>query len=300
MLTLSCFMKQLEKGLYNAVSYFRQNPSPTSGEPTLRAVDEEYEQDVPTGQAEATAKAAPKGLVLLDHVHIPKTPSPKVPGSFEVDALAILKTANMDPGFIDANDKLVVDTTSTGLQTCLQLLMTKSFQDLLGSWRQTAPSANDIVRVALVDLTGTKLAAPDLAGWGSTVPMYGASVPKILALYAAHQLRSDLRHLATQQKFSSGRQLEQAAVAEWNQKGITLQLSDLVWLFDIRNWNGAGPLDFTADAESAFAHIDVNCSAGTLIAKVGFPYIGSVTWQSGLYDPQRGGLWLSVAYCNKA
>ena len=150
-----------------------------------------------------------------------------------------------------------------------------------------------------MDLTGTKLTTPDFGGWGSTVAMYGASVPKILALYSAHQLRSDLRHLATHQKFSSGTQFEQAALAGWKQKGISRQLPDLVWLFDIRNWNTIDALEFTADAQSSFAQIMHNCPAGTLIAKVGFPYIGSVAWQSGLYHQQRRGLWLSVAYCDK-
>jgi hypothetical protein len=49
MLTLSCFMKQLEKGLYNAVSYFRQNPSPTSEEvrDILATLETMYQQLFP-------------------------------------------------------------------------------------------------------------------------------------------------------------------------------------------------------------------------------------------------------------
>jgi hypothetical protein len=259
----------------------------------LERLEPLIELDVPK------ASRLPKGLVLLDHMHIPKTPDPKAPGTFGVGPLSVLKTGDMNPGFIDATDNLVVDTSGVGLQNCLRTLMTKRFQDLLGNRRQTAPGAYDRVRIALVDLTGTKLTAPEFAGWGSSVALYGASVPKILALYAAHQLRSDLRHLSTQRKFSSGTDLEQAATAEWNQKGVKRQLPDLVWLFDIHRWNTTDPLDFTPNAKSAFAEIMHNCPAGTLIAKVGFPFIGSVTWQSGLYHPQRGGLWLKSAYCDK-
>ena len=65
-------------------------------------------------------------------------------------------------------------------------------------------------------------------------------------------------------------------------KGITKLLPDLVWLFNIRQWTAAATLDFTSDARTAFANISHNCPAGTLIAKVSLPYIGSVAWQSGL------------------
>lgn len=39
-----------------------------------------------------------------------------------------------------------------------------------------------------------------------------------------------------------------------------------------------------------------NAEAGKLIIGVGFPYIASVAWQSGLYHPNRGGLWLTSSY----
>jgi hypothetical protein len=127
--------------------------------------------------------------------------------------------------------------------------------------------------------------------------MYGASVPKILALYAACQLRSDLRDLVVRKSLQTGKDLEHAAIAEWKIKGLTKNLPDLVWLFDIRKWTPAASLDFTVQAQSTFANIMHNCPAGTLIAKVSLPYIGSVTWQSGLYHHARSGLWLKSGYC---
>jgi hypothetical protein len=129
--------------------------------------------------------------------------------------------------------------------------------------------------------------------------MYGASVPKILALYAACQLRSDLRDLVVRMAPSNGRQLESAAIAEWKIKGLARNLPDLVWLFDVRKWMPATPLDFTAQVRSTFANIMHNCPAGNLIAKVSLPYIGSVTWQSGLYHYARSGLWLKSGYCGR-
>lgn len=43
--------------------------------------------------------------------------------------------------------------------------------------------------------------------------------------------------------------------------------------------------------------VSSNQAASTAIQRVGFPYIASVLWQSGLYDPkQGGGLWVGKAY----
>ena len=124
--------------------------------------------------------------------------------------------------------------------------------------------------------------------------MYGASVPKILAVYSAHQLRMDLRHLAASKSISIGKALEKAALQGWKLK---IQLPNLVWLFDIRNWSGnTNTLDFITAARKVFQRIMHNAEAGELIVRVGFPYIASVTWQSGLFHPSRGGLWLTSSY----
>lgn len=249
-------------------------------------------------EAEAEAESlAPKGLVLLNHIHTPKVPDPARPGAFITGPLKILVPADMNPLFFQTDTTVIADTSPTGLQHCLDILVARNFDGLLGSRGQTAPGAGDRVHVALVDLTGNKLSAPDFAGWGAPVDMYGASVPKILALYAACQLRSDLRNLIVRKSPSNGSQLESAAIAEWKIKGLTKNLPDLVWLFDIRKWTPAAPLDFTAQAQSTFANIMHNCPAGTLIAKVSLPYIGSVAWQSGLYHHARSGLWLKSGYC---
>jgi hypothetical protein len=244
--------------------------------------------------APPTAPAPPAGLKLLDHFQAPKRLTPGVPAAFITDPIAKVATGDLNPGFFDANDNLIVDTASDGLQTCLRKLITTQFQNYLANRSSQAPSGDDRLRVALVDLSGDKLARPDFAGWGSTVAMYGASVPKILAVYAAHQLRMDLRYLAATQKISTGPALETAALQQWNLRGSR---PDLGWLFDIRRWSGASnTLDFSTAASHALAGIMHNEDAGSLIVGVGFPYIASVTWQSGLFHPTRGGLWLTGAY----
>jgi hypothetical protein len=240
------------------------------------------------------AVATPKGLRLLDHFHVPKTPDPMVSGGFITGLVTKMTVSEMNPGFIDASDNLIIDISSNGLQTCLQKLITTQFQNYLSNKSNTAPTVGDRLRVALVDLTGNKITQPDFAGWGATVSMYGASVPKILAVYAAHQLRMDLRHLATSQKISTGKVLEKVALQSWKLSG---HLPHLVWFFDIRNWSGnPNTLDFTAAARKVFQGIMHNHEAGELIIRVGFPYIASVTWQSSLFHPARGGLWLTSSY----
>ena len=45
---------------------------------------------------------------------------------------------------------------------------------------------------------------------------------------------------------------------------------------------------------------DANEAARVLIEAAGFPYIGSLLWQSGLRHPTRGGLWLTSSYNSRA
>ena len=196
---------------------------------------------------------SPAGLALLDHMHVPKAPDPAHPGTFKTGGLTLMKTADMNPGWIDANDNLVTDKTGAGLQRCLELSITSDFQGLLSRRGQTAPAASDRIHVALVDLTGNKLTKPDFAGWGSTLAIFGASVPKILPLYAAYQLRSDLRDLISRRSPKDGPELEKFAIDEWKAKGLTTKLPDLVFLFDARKWNPPETLDFTAATRVIFA-----------------------------------------------
>lgn len=258
-----------------------------------------FQESEVSGGTGASAAACPRGLVCLEHVHIPKQPDAARPGQFKSVAPARLEPSGMNTGIMNSADEMMLDRSAGSLQNCLDNLILTKFQNYLSrdAVRQKSASRGDRLRVALFDLTGAKLAKPDFAGWGSTVPMYGASVPKILALYAAFQLRKDLRNLAETRKVSNGRALEQTAVNHWKAQGMRSGFPNLVWLFDIHRWS-ANPddLDFSAAARRLFDGIMHNPQAGELIIRVGFPFIASVTWQSGLYHPRRGGLWLSSSY----
>jgi len=239
----------------------------------------------------------PAGLVILDHQHIPKTPDAASPGHFKLGTVGIMTPETMNPGFIDAHDELATDTGETGLQTCLEKAITDQFGRLLRSKTSKKPAAGDRVHIAIVDLSGTKLSRPDFSGWGSTVAVYGASSAKIIAVYAAFQLRNDLRMMAQDQAIPTGKELEAFAKEAWKAKKFSKNLPNLKWLFDLEHWSAQpNDINFTADAKRAFGKISHNAEASKIIRAVGFPYIASVAWQSGLRHPVRGGLWLSAAY----
>jgi hypothetical protein len=208
--------------------------------------------------------------------------------------------AAMNPGFIDAHDEVVINRSDLSLQTCLDGVITGSFAKFLVRKDSTKADARDRVRIALVDLTGAKLFRPEFAGWGSTVAMYGASSAKILAVYAAFQLRNDLRQMAEDQAIPTGKELAAFAIKSWKGKKMFRDFPNLTLLFDIENWSAKpDELNFTPAIRTAFSHISHNDAASLVIKGVGFPYIASVAWQSGLRHPMRGGLWLSRAYDGK-
>jgi len=290
--------KPAEPGMPESAEPAVTPPRMTQPASTSTDAEFDFEWEVP-----GAATTCLKGLICLDHFHIPKRPDPKKPGQFIAGSLARLEPKNMNPGFIDATDNPITDRSSTGLQTRLNKLVTTKFQDFLSrdSVLKKSASQCDRVRIALIDLTSPKLTQPEFAGWGSTLAMDGASVPKILALYAAFQLRFDLRHLAKTRAISNGSALEKAVLKDWSLKGLSRDVPNLVFLFDIRKWLGdPDKLDLSANARRLFENgaINGNCTMGRLIKEIGFPYIASVTWQSGLRHPTRGGLWLGAGYCD--
>lgn len=209
---------------------------------------------------------------------------------------SVMQPASMNPWFIDpATDKLILDKSATGLQGLLSDLVLGTLHTLLDSAsvsRKTAHST-DQIQLALVDLTGEKLFSPEFAGWGSTVPRDGASVSKLLSLYALHQLRFDLIQLAKKGSLTTWAELKKAAVDHWK-KGRVAATPDLSKLFDeasdvtdpqFRNWLQPDQFDVNDD-----------CTATNLIHALSFPYIGSVAVHSGLHHDKRGGFWIAGSY----
>ena len=73
-------------------------------ESELEAELEDLISNLLESDLEAEAESlAPKGLVLLDHIHTPKVPDPARPGAFITGALTSLVPANMNPLFFQTD-----------------------------------------------------------------------------------------------------------------------------------------------------------------------------------------------------
>jgi hypothetical protein len=219
-----------------------------------------------------------------------------------------MKPANMNPGFLTSADTVA---PHTGLQKALEQLITgrRAYRALLASTSTAshAPNVQDRLRIALVDLTGAKLCAPALAGWGLALPMGGASTAKVGIVYAAHQLLCDVREMIKAGNIGTVAELKQTANKAWGP--LTCQ-PDLDWLFQFDE-KKAQPLR-VSHSVSLDAHLQrmVDASqpqnnavstplASELIIRIGFGYIASVLWQSGLRHPLRRGLWFGNTYASR-
>ena len=256
--------------------------------------------DVETEPFEFQTAIPPKGLKLTEHFHVPKNLPDGRSGT-----LTRLDQQSMNPGFVSlVTDDLLVDRRPDGLQTRLdELIKTKYARFLVTrSSTQEGARAADRIRVALADLTGGKLFRPDLAGWGSIIATDGASVPKICALYAVHQLQSDLNHLAATKSISRREDLIRLARAAWQKIGFASmpRLDELFMFVVFEGLSRPVSVSFSPDLLGTLTKAfkdNNNCAVDRLISQLGFPYIASVIWQSGLRHPTRGGLWLWGGYC---
>jgi hypothetical protein len=207
----------------------------------------------------------------------------------------------MNPGFIMSDDRIQFDKRLD--DALVELLVSdKDYRKFLAADSITNkwPSQGDRIRLALVDLTGNRICTPGFAGWGSTWPTSGASTAKIGIVYTAYQLLFDLREQVRVNRLRKTKDLIQKAKESWT--GLTCT-PDLAWLFTFDE--SAGPLgvelgpQLRDHLEKMINHNFSNVStprASELILRLGFEYIASVMWQSGLRHPTRQGLWFGNTF----
>ena len=240
--------------------------------------------------------------VQLDHWHRAATCDPNTGKCTAAKDLTRMAPDSMNPGFIDKVTGSVVMGTGPGsLQARLgKLIVSKHGKLLTPAARQSGrATAGDRLRVALVDLSGKKLADPEYAGWGSTMPMQGTSTLKVAILYALHQLWLDVQREASNGKHTTRAKLVAALEREWRTKGLlTMPGLDELFAFtenapdvvEIRLSPGT-----VRELTNTYAN-SRNAAASRLILRITLPYIASVLWQSGLYHPTRSGLGLASGY----
>lgn len=244
----------------------------------------------------AGALSLPAGVPPFEHTFQPLKPD-TAGKSWVPDGLETKLVAPLNPGFVDTKDELVV---TTPMQTMLADLLTRKgspFRQHLtdDSILRCQPHGGDKLRIALVDLTEKKLTQPEFVAWGATPAVDAASSAKVGALYAAYQLMNDLQHVAAVEKITKVADL----IAEMNKRWK--KFSSPPTLARFLNSSANPPaLDFSKEVRDAFANIidhdNANHAGRVLIEIIGYPYIASLMWQSGLRHPKRGGLWLTTSY----
>lgn len=236
----------------------------------------------------------PAGLTLVDHFHVERTCSD---GKRWIPAGTVTKMtpSTMDPGFLtsagklqfdDKLDKSLIDTLvdDTSYRTFLAATSIKA------RW----PSAGDRIRVCLVDLSGDKICRPGYAGWGSTYDMAGASTAKIALIYAAHQIVFDLKQMATARGITSVSALQtHAHGTPWAAFTCKPKVDQLVTV-------GASGVAMAPALTAALDEIVDGANstkfANNTLLNIGFEYVASLMWQSGLRQPSVNGLWYSNSY----
>jgi hypothetical protein len=268
-----------------AVVTIQSPPRPEPGAP-----DPDSAEDDP-----ACAPTAP----LLSHSHVRRTcPST----SWQSDtAVSVMSPSTMNPGFVKRDDTLAFDSSLDAKLSSL-LLDTPAYATMLApeSLRTRTPSPGDKIRVALVDLTGYKICKPGLAAWGSTTPIAGASTAKVSIVYAAWQLLMDLNEMARVNNIATAAGLRSQANDAWS--GLLCK-PDLDWLITFDESGSVVVAKRSARMEKHLKEmVDARFSgvgtarASELILRIGFEYIASVLWQSGLRHPTRQGLWIGRIY----
>lgn len=239
-------------------------------------------------------------LKCVPHQHVPRACADGKSFTSAASPTTMTRSA-MNPGFFRARDGF--HEFDTVLHAKLQnLVFTPKYAVMLAdeSKKKRDASPGDRVRVAVVDLTGDKICKPGYADWGSTFPITGGSTAKIAMLYAAHQLLFDLNEMARAGGLKTAADLKRKAGEVWSQ---LICPPDLDWLvvLDVK-----GPTVRVKASQNLDLHLkqmviaDFSDSsvgrANQLIMRLGFEYIASVLWQSGLRHSRGRGLWVRNTY----
>ena len=249
----------------------------------------------------APNNACLSALKCVPHQHVPRICN----GGklFTSTSPTTMTRSAMNPGFFRARDGFL--EFDTVLHSKLQnLILNKpQYAAMLAepSKQKRDATPGDRMRVAVVDLTGDKICKPGYADWGSTFPITGGSTVKIAMLYAAHQLIFDLNEMASLGGIKTLNELKKKALSEvWSQLNCP---PDLDWLVEpdktlpvirvraSKNLNS----HLTLMVNRRFSDSSVG-SAIQLIMRLGFEYIASLLWQSGLRYTRTQGLWVRNTY----
>jgi hypothetical protein len=250
-----------------------------------RRADEFFESLEPEAQIDPPD---PSGVVLVEHFHW----SSRCEGNRWVEASTPSKVrpSQLDPGFLDAVGGLVFDSR---LDNSLIDLMVSEHAAFLTaeSVRRRWPQRGDLVHVCIVDMSKGSLCRPRYAGWGSEHLVGAASSAKVALLYAAHQLIADLNVLATRSGTRDVSALDRQAKSHWGTLPTKPDVPKLA-VFDGAVVRPSTHLRTTVEEMIDAQHSNVSTGkANVVLQDIGFDYVASLLWQSGLRHPTAKGLW---------
>ena len=204
---------------------------------------------------------------------------------------------SMNPGFIDWTAGRPLTTASLQQDLTTALAASSVYNSFI---RQSG----NRVHIALVDLTGARQNAPELAERQSTRTIYSASSAKVGAVVAAYQLRQDMRVLAAATPPATRQTLDTA----WSALGVPRYDRPLLRRIFTMPASATTPLPRAIDFTTNFRHklrgtiakaYYSNPDAGELIERLGYRFIASSSWTLGLYGPGIGGIWVGRRYGSK-
>ncbi|HYJ42678.1 MAG TPA: hypothetical protein VEW08_17940 [Steroidobacteraceae bacterium] len=246
--------------------------------------------------------AAPGAPKLVRHRHTSykcNSAFSFVPDGTPVDLLP----ANMRPHFVAPDDRFMIVWE---LQNQLHALLKEdAFKDLVNRSRTAATlkaEESDRLHLAVVNLSGRgNLCEPGLAHYGAQFNEWGGSTPKILIVYAAHQLHFDLEQMVAADRIRDFATLEKKAAEEWKVFSCKPRL-ELFKFTAPATSSGLLKVEMSVALNTLLREMTANTGystarASTLILKIGFEYLASLAWQSGLRHPTRGGIWYGTTYC---
>lgn len=244
----------------------------------------------------------PKGLERVPHPHI-RRKCPDRKSFINEKEVTVMSPSTMNPGFLNAQDQVIFDTKLDAALVAL-ILGNPKYAAMLApeSVKKRAASQNDKLRVAIADISSDKFCLPGFAGWGSAFQTTGGSTAKISMLYAAKQIIFDLNELARVTRIESKAKLESEANATWSRLKCK---PDFKWLTKVDESKKPVTVDESDDLKDALKKairspgFEGTSNASELILRLGFEYIASVSWQSGLRNPTRGGLWIGNTYATQ-
>jgi hypothetical protein len=169
-------------------------------------------------------------------------------------------------------------------------------QNLLSSNPKYKRNKKDFA-VSIVDMTGSKKANPEYAGYNDTLSFDAGSTAKLTGLIATYQLKFDCNNFLKQNAtITTLPELNTLLTATWIAKGMEAKYFpklDLIFKFDA----ATRTVEIQDKLKDRFDEISRgNENGATALCLIGYHFIGSTMLALSLFNPTTSGLWVRKNY----